>query len=98
MWRALQKGLSARTVWREKITASSYISWTQSYFDAVRGKCENVRDNGTEEEGITHDAYMKVAQVSNVDYVYHDVVAIDEAQDMSPCQADLFWGPSRRTA
>ena len=44
---------------------------------------------------ITHDGYLKVAQLSKLDISFSHV-AIGGAQDMTPCQADLFWGSHQR--
>ena len=39
---------------------------------------------------------MKVAQLEQL-RIDSDVVMIDEAQDMTPCQANLFWGQGQRS-
>jgi superfamily I DNA/RNA helicase len=84
-----------RTAWRKDVRKSQYIRWAQAFFDNVHKKCKTVRDSGIAQEGITYDAYLKAAQLEGMP-LYFDMVAIDEAQDMTPCQADLFWGEERR--
>jgi hypothetical protein len=94
-WRARKEGATSRTKWRKSVKVKKYVSWAQHFFKTVERKCRNVRDNGANETGITFDGYIKVAQLDGLQ-INCDVVAIDEAQDMTPCQADLFWGDRNR--
>ena len=98
-WRAKKtKNLTARTKWREKIEVVQYANWADQFFERVFEECINIRDNGENTIGIDipHDAYLKVAQMTSL-RIAHDFVFIDEAQDMTKCQADLFWGRRQRT-
>ena len=91
--------LSKRTAWKIVIKGSQFVRWAQLFFDQVHRQCESIRDEGkappASERLITHDDYLKVAQLSKLPLPFSHV-AIDEAQDMIPCQADLFWGPHQR--
>jgi hypothetical protein len=86
---------TTRTAWRRLIRSCRYVSWAQEYFDNVHEKCQEVRDLGTSGQGISYDAFMKVAQLDGLPLSFN-AVAIDEAQDMTPCQAALFWGEKNR--
>lgn len=93
-WLATKQGLTHRTKWRESLCAQNYTSWAQEIFDDLYDKCRNIRDHGGEAE-LPHDIYMKVAQLEGLRLPY-DVIAVDEAQDLTPCQADIFWGDRNR--
>jgi superfamily I DNA/RNA helicase len=64
-------------------------------FDCVHRKCQDIRQCGHSRctVKITHDGYLKVAQLDGLQLPY-DWVFIDEAQDLTACQAKLFWGNS----
>lgn len=89
-WYAKKQGISKRTEWRQKVPPSFYASSAQTIFNEIHVRCKRIRDCG-EERKVPHDAYMKVAQLEALSLPY-DVIAVDEAQDMTPCQAELFWG------
>jgi len=96
-WRAKNiTCLSKRTKWREEISVGKYVGWAAQFFNLVCQKCNNIREGSTNERGISHDGYLKVAQLARLQ-IPHDYVCIDEAQDMTDCQADLFWGQHQRT-
>lgn len=98
-WRAKKtKNLTARTKWREKIGVVQYANWANQFFERIFEECINIRDVGENRSGIDipHDAYLKVAQMTGL-RITHEFVFIDEAQDMTKCQADLFWGQRQRT-
>ncbi|KAL7573153.1 hypothetical protein ACA910_018817 [Epithemia clementina (nom. ined.)] len=87
---------SKRKKWKESIEEIKYIKWATTFFNVVHEQCRHIRDSGEESKfKISHDAYLKVAQLEGL-HIPFDVVAIDEAQDMTPCQADLFWGTRQR--
>ena len=97
-WRAKNRSdLTSRTMWRKKVSVSKYVHWASEVFSRVSEECMNIR-NGGRNSGIDipHDAYLKVAQVENL-VIPFDVLCIDEAQDMTACQADLFWGLHQRS-
>ena len=98
-WRAKKNtNLTARTKWREKVNIVRYVNWAADFFSRVHDECLNIRNGGGNTSGIhiPHDAYLKVAQMENL-LIPHEFVFIDEAQDMTACQADLFWGQRQRT-
>ncbi len=98
-WRAKRtKNLTARTKWRQQIKAVQYANWAEQFFEKVFEECINIRDVGANRSGIDipHDAYLKVAQMTGL-HITHEFVFVDEAQDMTKCQADLFWGQRQRT-
>lgn len=97
-WRARKNtNLSSRTKWREKVNVIKYVNWAAAFFLRVHEECLNIRNGGGNTSGlrIPHDAYLKVAQMENLN-IPHEFVFIDEAQDMTACQAELFWGQSQR--
>jgi len=95
-WRARYSSYSSnkRSKWQKKINEGQYVSWASQFFKQVRERCETVK-NGGDGVGITYDGYLKVAQIENMQIPF-DVIMVDEAQDMTPCQADLFWGDHQR--
>jgi superfamily I DNA/RNA helicase len=93
-WLATKPSATKRTAWRSSFTAPDYVEWAQRIFDSTRDKCIEIRDRNRR-HGIPHDAYMKVAQLQGLSQNF-DYIAIDEAQDLSSCQADLFWGSGNR--
>ncbi len=98
-WRAKKtENLTTRTKWRQQIKAVQYANWADQFFKRVSEECINIRDVGANRSGIDipHDAYLKVAQITGL-RIAHEFVFIDEAQDMTKCQADLFWGQRQRT-
>ncbi|KAL3915063.1 MAG: hypothetical protein SGILL_005822 [Bacillariaceae sp.] len=85
-----------RTKWKSQISKTHYQRWAQQYFDSFTSMCEYIRDNqelpkGPNRRSVPHDGYMKVAQLEGV-RIRNDVIMVDEAQDMTPCQARIFWG------
>ena len=97
-WRAKKMtNLTVRTKWREKIKVVQYVNWAHQFFERVFEECTNIRDGGVNRSGIDipHDAYLKVAQMEHLD-IPSDFVFVDEAQDMTACQAALFWGQRQR--
>ena len=87
-WRAYNSS-GKRSKWRKNLTAQHYVTWATQFFDEVRARCKRVKEGGRGQV-ISHDGYLKVAQLEQLE-VTHDVIMVDEAQDMSPCQAALFW-------
>lgn len=85
-----------RTRWKDKIPPEFYVDWCKQYFDTIRSRCQRIRA-GSSGKIESHDAYVKVAQLEQLmcDIPY-ETVMIDEAQDMTNCQADLFWGNHAR--
>ncbi|GFH53642.1 hypothetical protein CTEN210_10118 [Chaetoceros tenuissimus] len=81
----------SRTLWKEKIEGRQYQRWAQAFFNQIHSRCRAVRDGRGKGHGITHDAYMKAAQIERMKISF-DFVLVDEAQDMTNCQADLIWG------
>jgi superfamily I DNA/RNA helicase len=76
-------------------TARDYnVEWAQQIFDLTRDKCIKIQDQN-QRHSIPHNAYLKVAQLNCLPQDF-DYIAIDEAQDLSSCQADLFWGSGNR--
>ncbi|KAL3940276.1 MAG: hypothetical protein SGARI_001038 [Bacillariaceae sp.] len=64
----------------------------------IKKRCRHAKEGtGGGRQKIPHDSYLKMAQLERLKSD-HDVVMIDEAQDMTPCQADLFWGSHVRQA
>jgi len=99
-WRATSFDQTAkRNAWKKKILWQHYMKWAQMCFDAVQEQCQAVRNKNCWKRrpdiSITHDAYLKVAQLEDF-YIEKDIIMVDEAQDMTPCQASLFWGPTQR--
>jgi hypothetical protein len=91
-WRANTPGSTKRTEWKIVVGVKLYVSWSRKYFNEIHEKCKQVRDGkATEGIEIPYDTYLKAAQLERLQS-YHVYVLIDEAQDMTPCQADLFWG------
>jgi hypothetical protein len=88
-----------RTKLRMKIKPSQYISWATEFFGKVREKCFNLIHGVLDQSDIdiSHDGYLKVAQLEELE-IPHDYIIIDEAQDMTACQADLFWGQRQRAS
>ena len=82
---------SHRTIWKNKISESQYQRWAQEFFNELQDRCRAVRAGTMKGHGITHDTYVKVAQIERMDIDF-GFVLVDEAQDMSKCQADLIWG------
>lgn len=99
IWRAKRSG-TTRTKWKSEILSTQYVRWADEFFTLVKKRCNGIRRNGRSniDVSISHDGYLKVAQLEQLPIRY-DWVFIDEAQDMSACQASLFWGDleSRRT-
>ena len=93
VWRATYSNRK-HSRWQEKIKVEQYVSWASEFFNMVRERCHDVKNEG-EGVGITHDGYLKVAQMEHMQ-IRFDVIMVDEAQDMTPCQADLFWGDTQR--
>ncbi|CAB9500169.1 F-box DNA helicase [Seminavis robusta] len=92
-WRAKHNtNMSKRFQWRNKIPVSKYKEWAAQFFAVVTERCHSVRDLGTPIQGISHDGYMKVCQLECDVTSGFQFVLVDEAQDLTPCQADLFWG------
>lgn len=90
-WRARpNSNLTKRTIWKSKLSVTKYLSWSRLYFDVIQERCHRVKDAGAKET-IPYDSYIKVAQLEGF-VTHHTMVMVDEAQDMTPCQADLFWG------
>ena len=93
-------GSTKRTKWKSEVKGSQYIKWAEQFFRTVQNKCRAIQKDGSSscKVSITHDGYLKVAQLERLK-IHHDWVFIDEAQDMTACQADLFWGncSNRRT-
>lgn len=87
--------LGKRAKWKSRITTNQYIRWAMQLFDCVHRKCQDIRQCGHSRctVKITHDGYLKVAQLDGLQLPY-DWVFIDEAQDLTACQAKLFWGNS----
>mmetsp|Transcript_36437 Transcript_36437/g.88223 ORF Transcript_36437/g.88223 Transcript_36437/m.88223 type:complete len:829 (+) Transcript_36437:62-2548(+) len=95
-WRAKKKSGSSRSAWKKKIKVQRYVRWAQEFFDCVEKACQDLRDYNTDPSiSVTHDSYLKVAQLEEF-HIDADVILIDEAQDMTPCQANLFWGKKQR--
>lgn len=84
---------SHRTIWKNKISGRQYQSWAQEFFNELQDRCRAVRAGTMKGYGITHDTYVKVAQIEEMDIDF-SFVLVDEAQDLSKCQADLIWGSS----
>lgn len=89
-WLATKPSISKHTRWRVSFGAERYVQWAQIVFDLQLKTCREIREHGIERT-IPHDTYMKVAQLEGLRFP-HQVILVDEAQDMTPCQADLFWG------
>lgn len=97
-WRATSKSNSSRSIWKKHFPPARYVRWASTFFETVRLQCDKLRNGLPLLEGdlsITHDAYLKAAQLDHLK-IPHDVVLIDEAQDMTPCQASLLWGSEQR--
>lgn len=96
-WRCnASTNLSSRTAWRRMVPPDAYVGWARTFFNAVQDRCNRVRDGKSIDRGISHDGYVKVAQLE-VDLTDgYDVIIVDEAQDLTPCQADIFWGALNR--
>jgi len=92
-WRARDKtNLTKRSQWRGQIPTPKYKEWAAEFFKIVQDRCHAVRDQGGRVQGISYDGYLKVAQLEcDLTGAFQFVIA-DEAQDLTPCQADLFWG------
>jgi superfamily I DNA/RNA helicase len=91
-WLATKPSVRKSAKWREKFSARFYVDAAQEIFDWTQNKCIRIRDHGEEHE-IPHDAYLKVAQLDGLSFEmdHFDYIAIDEAQDMTACQANLLW-------
>lgn len=77
-----------------------YVNWSNEFFAMVREKCERIKngDNVPDRSvGITHSSYMKRAKLEQTFVIEKDIIIVDEAQDTTPCEADLFWGECQRT-
>jgi len=96
-WRAKRNSnLTSRNKWRGEIGPAQYVRWANEFFKIVLDTCVAVKNEGTGQEvKIPHDAYLKVAQLENLEMPYR-YIFIDESQDMTACQADLFWGQHQR--
>ena len=97
-WRATYVNYSRankQSRWKEKVNVEQYVSWASEFFNNVRERCHSVKNGGEGVVGITHDGYLKVAQMEHMQIPF-DVIMVDEAQDMTPCQADLLWGSNQR--
>ena len=89
---------SSRNKWREEISVVQYFCWATQLFNLVLEKCHNIKYNGRPSGSsidVTHDGYMKVAQLEQL-HIPYDYVFVDESQDMSACQADFFWKHGQR--
>jgi len=86
---------SERSKWRQEVSKSKYVSWAKTFFQEVWNKCNRVKQ-GYVGKGITHDAYLKCAQLEQMPIDF-DVIMVDESQDMTPCQGNLFWGDHQTT-
>lgn len=92
-WRATTSG--KRSQWKKLIDRKKYMSWAQTYFDNVHLQCQRMKNGSVRSIAVPFDTYMKVAQLDKLK-IDANVVLIDEAQDMTPCQGNLFWGPEQR--
>ncbi|KAL7545838.1 hypothetical protein ACHAWF_009187 [Thalassiosira exigua] len=94
--RRIRESKTKRTEWRKEISMTQYVLWANQFFRAIWRDCLAIK-NGERAHGadISHDGYLKVAQLENLQ-IPHDWLFIDEAQDMSACQAALFWGQRQR--
>ena len=90
-WRAKQS-YTERTKWRKQVSACQYVNWAAQFFARVKQRCWNIREGNVDESDIevSHDAYLKVAQLATLQLDY-DVIFVDEAQDMTACQASFLW-------
>mmetsp|Transcript_13843 Transcript_13843/g.31431 ORF Transcript_13843/g.31431 Transcript_13843/m.31431 type:complete len:706 (+) Transcript_13843:95-2212(+) len=94
-WRAT-KFEAKRSEWKRDIKIQRYVGWAQEFFNQVEKACQDLRDHGREPSmSISFDSYLKVAQLEEF-HIDADAIVIDEAQDMTPCQASLFWGEKQR--
>jgi UvrD-like helicase C-terminal domain/UvrD/REP helicase N-terminal domain len=98
-WRATRNtNLSGRSKWRERIPASHYRDWAAEFFRTVTQRCHDVQGGGINISGISHDGYLKVCQLEMDATADFQIVIVDEAQDLTACQAAMFWGnPDKRS-
>ena len=89
---------STRLEWHDRIPLTKIVDWASEFFLTVQNRCHDVRERGLQGTGITHDGYLKVCQLEQINITSgFQFVIVDDAQDMTPCQAHLFWGnPSVR--
>lgn len=98
-WRARKNtNLTKRTKWRGQVGVKKYKQWARQFFGVIHKTClyiQGGRVSGERSFAISHDGYLKVAQLQKL-VIPHNYLFLDEAQDMTSCQADLFWGPGQR--
>jgi len=107
-WKSQQTG--NRTEWKKWFTRDFYIEKASLLFNLMKRDAGlehtlgagMVEDEERERLPMTHDAYLKVFQMRKVmmdrsqGRSGFDVIIMDEAQDLTPCQAAAFWGPEIR--
>ena len=88
---------NSRSKWRQYVKIGHYVRWATKVFGEVHQKCQDLKHGrvNTSAIEITFEGYMKVAQLEQL-HIDSDYIFIDEAQDMTACQADLFWGQHQR--
>lgn len=96
-WEACITPVADRSEWKKKVSKTQYASWTRTVFSLVHEQCDCEASRSETMThpcvGITHDAYLKFLQLHQHEFdVDYEVVIVDEAQDMTPCQADFLWG------
>jgi hypothetical protein len=99
-WRAKKNtNLGKRSEWRQQVKIQNYINWARTFWKAIVVRCDRAMSGSSRPGDISHDSYLKIAQLGGGEEFQDDdfqVVIVDEAQDFTPCQADLFWGKYRR--
>ena len=91
---ATGKRSSAANKWRSGLPISRYVRWASAYFTNMFHRVSSLADGNIEAIGsvrVPHDAYMKIFQLRGYPLQY-DYILVDEAQDLTPCQASIFWG------
>ena len=81
------------TSWPEKGGTSVSPEVQDNVLQAAVTAWDAMADPTSDRLRITHDGYLKVWQISNpnLQWVWeHDVLLIDEAQDMNPAMLDIF--------
>lgn len=96
-WEATVSPKTDRSKWKEKISKAQYAAWTRTVFSVIHEQCNHeagrISKMANPNVGITHDVYLKYLQLHQHEYSFsYELIIVDEAQDMTPCQADLLWG------
>jgi len=93
---------TVRSKWRSTISVEQYVRWAETVFDEVKRVCSaGDAMTGSHLKEVPHDGYLKVFQLEilngertleNSRGDPYSVIIVDEAQDLTPCQASILWG------